>query len=70
MKINELPDGRVEYGFAVTGEEAERSRMETEVLRDLIAFVQANPALDLSAVELVEGPKIGDRFTRGWYTVV
>lgn len=57
-------DGWNEYGFAVVaevGKEVEPAlvrRMDNEVLRNLAAFAQANPNLDLSEVELVDGVKI------------
>ena len=53
-----------EYGFAVAAEVGKRvspglvRRMDNEVLRNLAQFAQKSPDLDLSKVQLVEGPKM------------
>lgn len=53
-----------EYGFALSAEVGKRvsptliRRMDNEVLRNLAQFAQKSPDLDLSKVQLVEGPKM------------
>ena len=57
-------NGMNEYGWACLAEVGKEidptliRRMDNEVLRNLAAFAQKSPELDLSKVQLVESPKM------------